>query len=679
MKSEHAKLKAEKESAENQVKGAKNMITRLNKELMKVKSTYESSKATLEKTKQEVETLKNSKASAASEKQIKELEDSKKSVTQELETTKKRVENLSQMLKGHKKKHLELQSKYQEVASKEQEAQAALTKEKVAHQATLKSYEMLKRPSAEDKDIVEQTVRKASPVQVTTESSKITSETSQEDNPPPSLLESNALDESKMTKSVPLKANVPTGGFKFGPSNPQTQAEDFEMKLFGDKQEKQDNSTASKIKQSEDKQSNTFTEATKQGVDSESTNKMATDENQSNKQDDQQKASQNLTKAPSDKNFDIVMEEKDKSVTTKEEKTTAESNVPKQVQVAITEENTPVVTKTEEDNLREKREKLMKRKRELEKKIEAKNASKKAAIASSTDNPTPAAVEPKESTATTGNDGSSQNSDQVLKDNETSTTITTPVDTAESDTKPADESNILQTVEEEKQNETSLNSEKYPYNPPSDPNVNVDESKDKSNQNDVNMKEQQVTNDNSSTDTKLTQPVAALQSIFGSGTTTAFGSGKTPPSAFGSNMNADAKPFTPSFGGASSFGSVASANTEGGTFLNLKPPGSGQTGPLIFGSTSKIQLPTPSKSSPVGVPSAFASPFGSAAVFGGMNSNPTKKRSLEVDTDASKDESSTKVTRVDDGVEKSKEVVNDDTKNTDQHVDKVTEDMATQE
>ncbi len=674
MKSEHANLKVEKENAENQVKNAKNMITRLNKELMKIKSTYESNNAILEKTKQEVEMLKKSKvSSAASEKQIKELEDSKKSVEQELEMSKKRVENLSQMLKGHKKKHLELQSKYQEVALKEQEAQAALSKEKMAHQATLKSHDMQKTSSVEDKNIVEQTETKASLVQVTTETSKNTSETSQQDNPPPSLHESSAPNESKMTKPVPLKANVPTGGFKFGPSNPQTQAEDVEMKLVGDKEEKQDNSTSTNMKQSEDKEANTITEATKQGVDSKITNKMTTIETQPNTQDDQQRTSQKLTKAPSDKNFDIVMEEKEKPVTTKEEKNNAESKVPKQVQVAVTEESTAVVTKSEEDNLRER---LMKRKRELAKKIEANNASKKAAIASSTDNPIPAVVAPKESTDTTGSDGNTQNSDQVVKDDETSTTITTPVDVAEPDTKPANESNVLQTVEEGKQNETSLNSEKYPNNPSSDLNVNVDESESKTSQKDVNMKEEQVTNDNSSTETTLTQPGAVLQSIFGSGTTSAFGSGKA--RTFGSNMNVDAKPFTPSFGGASSFGSVASTNTEGGTFLNLKPPGSGQTGPIIFGSTSKIQLPTPSKSNPVGVPPPFSSPFGSAAVFGGINPNPTKKTSLEVDPDTSKDETS-KVTQIDDGVEKSKEVVNDDTINPDQEADKVTEDMAAQE
>mmetsp|Transcript_13567 Transcript_13567/g.19410 ORF Transcript_13567/g.19410 Transcript_13567/m.19410 type:complete len:296 (+) Transcript_13567:5374-6261(+) len=36
-----------------------------------------------------------------------------------------------------------------------------------------------------------------------------------------------------------------------------------------------------------------------------------------------------------------------------------------------------------------------------------------------------------------------------------------------------------------------------------------------------------------------------------------------------------------------------------GTFLNLQPPGSGQSKPLVFGSSAKIQLPTPSKKLPI--------------------------------------------------------------------------------
>ena len=47
---------------------------------------------------------------------------------------------------------------------------------------------------------------------------------------------------------------------------------------------------------------------------------------------------------------------------------------------------------------------------------------------------------------------------------------------------------------------------------------------------------------------------------------------------------------TPIFGKTSSSGS-----STGGAFLNLQPPGTGQSKPFVFGSSSNITLPTPSK------------------------------------------------------------------------------------
>ncbi len=85
---------------------------------------------------------------------------------------------------------------------------------------------------------------------------------------------------------------------------------------------------------------------------------------------------------------------------------------------------------------------------------------------------------------------------------------------------------------------------------------------------------------------------------------------------------------------------------SGSAFLNLKPPGSGQSKPLIFGSSASIKLPTPSKDPLPGAQQQFTSfgsnIFGSSSTFGtASNSNPlpsalfgsapAKKRQLEVD------------------------------------------------
>jgi len=56
-----------------------------------------------------------------------------------------------------------------------------------------------------------------------------------------------------------------------------------------------------------------------------------------------------------------------------------------------------------------------------------------------------------------------------------------------------------------------------------------------------------------------------------------------------------------------------SANITSGAFLNLKPPGSGQSKPLVFGKSANIILPTPSKTSNTSLDSMKQQPFG---VFG---------------------------------------------------------------
>lgn len=147
-------------------------------------------------------------------------------------------------------------------------------------------------------------------------------------------------------------------------------------------------------------------------------------------------------------------------------------------------------------------------------------------------------------------------------------------------------------------------------------------------------------------------PVSGGKSVFGLNANAApfkmFGSGNAAP-VFGKASSMGG----PSSTGPSIFGKPSSlapaigepskaeeAPKNSGAFLDLKPPGSGSSTPLLFGSSTKITLPTPSKDK---LPNPFASfqsqpfgsnPFGSSAAgaanlpFGGANS---KKRALDSD------------------------------------------------
>ena len=85
-----------------------------------------------------------------------------------------------------------------------------------------------------------------------------------------------------------------------------------------------------------------------------------------------------------------------------------------------------------------------------------------------------------------------------------------------------------------------------------------------------------------------------------------------------------------------------------------KPPGSGQSAPLLFGAAAKIQLPTPSKPSNTPQTGIFGStnPFGSTTTFGGTFSQPSKKRSLEATDQAVTNESVKKQSRTEGEKEK---------------------------
>jgi nucleoprotein TPR len=143
-------------------------------------------------------------------------------------------------------------------------------------------------------------------------------------------------------------------------------------------------------------------------------------------------------------------------------------------------------------------------------------------------------------------------------------------------------------------------------------------------------------------------PAAAPFKLFGSGSSApVFGQGTSAPLL-----------------GSSSTGTMSA--TRGGTFLNLKPPGSGPAAPLTFGSSPNITIPTPSKD-PLPVESQpFAAfkggpfPFGArttsqpqATSLFDASSNIGKKRSLETDDTQEAENASTKLARVEE--EKSEE------------------------
>ena len=127
---------------------------------------------------------------------------------------------------------------------------------------------------------------------------------------------------------------------------------------------------------------------------------------------------------------------------------------------------------------------------------------------------------------------------------------------------------------------------------------------------------------------------------FGTPASNSFGLAGAAVGTFGKQASQPAES-APTFGESVN---QASSSSTGGTFLNLKPPGSGfgSSAPLVFGSSSNITLPTPSMDKGQNAFSAFqGTPFGSnpfapgpasASLFGFSG---TKKRSLETEQDSS--------------------------------------------
>ena len=709
------------------------MILKLNKEVQRLKGLNDSNKSALEKTNKEIETLKNSKLSATAEKEIKELKESKKVVTQELEATKRRIENLTRMLKMNKAKNTELK-----------ESHDALTKSNESLKAMIQEFEMKEKIGSQD--ALTQTVsvpnenesKSTQREHVTTSSSDGNLKSLKASTALPKVSTSSSDGNLKSLKSVPPVPKVPDGGFKYAPSttieileeentkdgvDAQNQGNvseekptemiekeakvdelakpaiddaaefvpksDHEKNITDESQGEMDNDSKVKDgKSAVDTNSHITTNDSKvkDGKAAVDTDSLITSTNEqdsvpkSTAESNATKAGSKPTETPQQIPIKKVMKVKHSKATGDTEaistikvqdsapKSTNESNVTKaESQSLETPQQTPVKTviKAAENNLREK---LMKRKRELAMKLEA-SASKKAAISSSSDTPSAAPVsidndpksevDPETTTAATviassKPENESEEPQAIEPDNQTKSNEkkdhTYNVDISKNDgadKEPEIECNEPNTVDPNHQ--TVSNEEKDEIN---NSDISTNEGKDNETEEVEECKvendehEDKVEDEAKDIDNQVEQndeemlsedaPVASetgLASVFGSGSSTIFGSSST--------MNVNAKPFTPSFGG---LGKNSSTSTESGAFLNLKPPGSGQATPFVFGSSSKIQLPTPSKTPPV--PPSFGTPFGSTPLFGNNTTAATKKRSLE--TDENHEESSKKVSRTDD-------------------------------
>jgi len=656
-KKECAKLNTAKENAERQSAAAKNLIIQKNKEMNKFKSLYETSKINLDKAKKELETVQKEKASALSEKEINQLKEDKKTASQELASTKVRVENLSEILKRHKKKYTELQLKLQEAEIKEQTTKTSLEREKESHQALTKAHDQLKialkkQKEKDDSTTIETTEGKqrSDVAPVATKVSQSTSQTKIA---------------KKDVKNIPPIPKVPSGGFTFAPSDSNKSS--LEKTSIGTSVTK-DSSSEDKAKVEpktgkelpdqkskplpkkpvvkESDISNTAKPLKSQDstIPSKKEDKLSNAKNSEKpplpKQDNNKTTSQQSSR---NKKGSLPLDV-GKSGGSMEIKVSATSNVTtEQSKSGGSGGNTPT-PKTEENNLREK---LMKRKRELAKKLEAQNATKKVALASSSDTPT---APPASTAVSTSNSDKQSNpnptpkKDAVLPSTSISNSESTPASQKKSNkTSDLKKTPLVVETVEPKGNDSKVIGDKVVPKPD-------DESQDAKS----NSKEDAPSTLQEEAKKDTLAPFASTTS------STIFGAGKAP--VFGSGLSVSAKSFTPSsFGNpTTSFGS--SDGSTSGAFLNLKPPGSGQSAP-IFGSSTKIQLPTPSTpSNNPSTPSLFGASFGSTSVFGSSFSQPTKKRALETGSETNQEESSNKMTRIEDK-EEHKGVDTDTSKN----------------
>lgn len=659
-------MNAAKDTSDRLLANAKTTMLKLNKELMKYKLMAETNKTSLEKTKKEMEAIKSKKASAI-EKEINQLKEANKSANLELNATKNRVENLSSMLKKHKKNHMELNAKLLEANAKEQEAKVALKKEHERHQKLIKVHEALKNAA---KDVQDQNPELS---KTATEASK----PNEVAEPKQSQTDQSTGDiSSKGEKAVPVIPKVPSEGFKFAPSNavPDKKAKDINDVPKKDTVKPSTAKTSSKgllagapVKP-KDAVDDKASKATTPSVQS-----LVTESSVSSEQA-LAKDSKGLTQK---KHVKTAM----KSVTPAKSKVQGTTKDKPHSATKITNDSSTSTGQNKTEQALALREKLMKRKRQLAKQLEAKNSVKKAAVASTSD--TPVALPKKVPTST--NEKQIVESAKASCDVEKEVSVLPPASNnseATSTEKSGSNKIIVLTKSVKKEEKLSGNTttggidnektdamkEANIQNNSAKEAIAAEESQNEEAQGIISVSENKSIETGKTKDGDQWQPPPnPFSSSFGSGKPMTF-------SSF-SGLNATAKPFAPSFGDKNTESSNQS--TSGSAFLNLKPPGSGQSAPLIFGASTKIQLPTPSKPSNATQAGIFgsANPFGSTTTFGGSFTQQSKKRSLEVDDQTTAaDESAKKQTRTEGDQEKEEtktniEVIEGDEKNNEKRVE----------
>jgi len=237
-KKECAELKAAKLQAEKEATGAKAVLSRVNKDLTKFKSMAETTKKTLDKMLSEKDNMlkSNEKTSGAYKKELQELKTSKKSLESQLknkntefEQQKGRVENLTKMLRNNKKIYTETQQKMQDAIQKEQDLKKQLAKEKEVNKSLQKVRDDKTERKEDQNDTSKNQKKSVAPVTIPQSSGMKSSKTSTpvaESEKTTTTKTSETETSTTVKKKLPAKnttnqtqvPSIPGDGFKFAPS-----------------------------------------------------------------------------------------------------------------------------------------------------------------------------------------------------------------------------------------------------------------------------------------------------------------------------------------------------------------------------------------------------------------------------------------------------------------------------
>jgi len=612
-------LKASKDQAEKETSNAKAVVSRLNKDITKQREVIESKKTALEKMTSEKIALLKCKVDAASlRKELDNVNKSKMSVGTELEGYKKRVDNLTRILKKNNTKFSEHKQKLQEITQKEQETKSMLLKEKELHQALLKNVEVSaerERRLAQSKENLNVLATAATemvvPIQTLPSKDKNQLSTiatasplsTAHDNASIDVRTESALKRKKVGNDQQIP-QVPTEGFKFAPSH-------ADAKSVSDKQESADSVSMSKVNEKnagsamevEEKDSSLSLPSSTQNVGTtgeippviESSKKLKQGEKSRNAQSEKRKLT--LKSHPSKE--DIVSNKKFKEVeksgntqpetmklTPKKLLTKEDALASKKIKhdekiVNAQPEKTKPILKTlpsKEDALSSKKSKdvetIVKAQPETIKPLSKNPPSKEDALREKI-------LKKKRQLAEMKGKGA-LSSTAVSKRERADSTVTTVVPVLPAQDETMSSESIIAVSMSKSDNPASAGLAPVQA---------------------IKVKEGEKSN-------------APLSSLCGSEPMIQIDKGSTPSKVVGTKGTVSGSATSKLSGKATALQSnskeksLSSTPKEGnGVFLNLQPPGSGQSNP-IFGGSSKIILPTPSKSPLAGV---VQQPFG---VFG---------------------------------------------------------------